>query len=285
MAANYTGLGLDLQAVVKRAYDNLLYRSSFMNFVNANYIGEVRQTGTPMIEIMRQKAVSVTTASSTPNITSALTPTLASYDQVKVDLTELRVNYSINISPLVSNIAQAISGQMDLEDAAVAKAIDTYGFDKMFDNTTQSFTWNPSTQQDYIDNLNTLRSTLFNKDVYDDYRLGLEAVEYGRFVSALTSILKYETLSGKEGVDRGVVGNAYGILCFPINTNVLTNSEKGYFASEIGVVGDAFFTQFNQWNGDRPGFPGMISIEGIVLFGANVVQPNAVVKLVASASA
>ena len=283
--ANYTGLGLDLQAVVKRAYDNLLYRSSFMNFVNSNYIGEVRQTGTPMIEIMRQKAVSVSTASSTPDITSALTPTLASYDQVKVDLTELRVNYSINISPLVSNIAQAISGQMDLEDSAVAKAIDTYGYDKMFDNTTQSFTWNASTQQDYIDNLNTLRSTLFNKDVYDDYRLGLEAVEYGNFVSALTSILKYETLSGKEGVDRGVVGNAYGIMCFPINTNVLTNSEKGYFASEIGVVGDAFFTQFNQWNGDRPGFPGMISIEGIVLFGANVVQPNAVIKLVASASA
>ena len=285
MAVNYTGLGLDLQAVVKRAYDNLLYRSSFMNFVNANYIGEVRQTGTPMIEIMRQKAVNITTASSTPDITSALTPTLASYDQVKVDLTELRANYSINISPLVSNIAQAISGQMDLEDAAIAKAVDTYGFDKMFDNTTQSFTWNPSTQQDYIDNLNELRSTLFNKDVYDDYRLGLEAVEYGKFVSALTSILKYETLAGKEGVDRGTIASAYGIACFPINTNVLTNSEKGYFASEIGVVGDAFFTQFNQWNGDRPGFPGMISIEGIVLFGANVVQPNAVIKLVASASA
>lgn len=285
MAVNYSGLGLDLQAVVKRAYDNLLYRSSFMNFVNANYIGEVRQTGTPMIEIMRQKAVSVTTASATPNITSALTPTLASYDQVKVDLTELRCNYSINISPLVSNIAQAISGQMDLEDAAIAKAIDTYGYDKMFDNTTQSFTWNATTQQDYIDNINTLRSTLFNKDVYDDYRLGLEAVEYGKFVSALTSILHYETLAGKEGVDRGTIANAYGIACFPINTNVLTNSEKGYFASEVGVVGDAFFTQFNQWNGDRPGFPGMISIEGIVLFGANVVQPNAVIKLVASASA
>lgn len=285
MAANYTGLGLDLQAVVKRAYDNLLYRSSFMNFVNSNYIGEVRQTGTPMIEIMRQKAVAVSTASSTPDITSALTPTLASYDQVKVDLTELRVNYSINISPLVSNIAQAISGQMDLEDAAVAKAIDTYGYDKMFDNTTQTFTWNPGTQQAYIDALNELRAKLFNKDVYDGYRLGLDATEYANFVSALTSILKFETLSGKEGVDRGTIANAYGIACFPINTNVLTNSEKGYFASEVGVVGDAFFTQFNQWNGDRPGFPGMISIEGIVLFGANVVQPDAVVKLVASASA
>lgn len=285
MAVNYTGLGLDLQAVVKRAYDNLLYRSSFMNFVNANYIGEVRQTGTPMIEIMRQKAVDITTATSTPNITSALTPTLASYDQVKVDLTEFRANYSINVSPLVSNIAQAISGQMDLQDSAIAKAIDTYGYDKMFDNTTQAFSWNPQTQQAYIDNLNTLRSTLFNKDVYDDYRLGLEAVEYGNFVSALTSILKYETLSGKEGVDRGTIANAYGIACFPINTNVLTNNEKGYFASEIGVVGDAFFTQFNQWNGDRPGYPGMISIEGIVLFGANVVQPNAVIKLVENASA
>ena len=285
MSVNYTGLGLDLQAVVKRAYDNLLYRSSFMNFVNSNYIGEVRQTGTPMIEIMRQKAVAVTTATSTPDITSALTPSLASYDQVKVDLTELRVNYSINISPLVSNIAQAISGQMDLQDAAVAKAVDTYGYDKMFDNTIDEFAWTPSTQQDYIDNLNDLRSLLFNKDVYDEYRLGLEATEYGKFVSALTSILKYETLSGKEGVDRGTIANAYGIACFPINSNVLTNGEKGYFASEVGVVGDAFFTQFNQWNGDRPGFPGMISIEGIVLFGANVVQPNAVLKLVETVSA
>ena len=33
---NYSTLNLDLQSVVKRAYDNLLYRSSFMNFLNSN---------------------------------------------------------------------------------------------------------------------------------------------------------------------------------------------------------------------------------------------------------
>lgn len=280
---NFTDLNLDLQGFAKRIYDNLLYRSTFMNFLNSNYIGELRSTGTPVIEIAKEKLVALNTH--TAEITTALTPGLASYDSVKVDLTELRKSYSVNISPLVANVAQAISGQVDLEDAAISKAIDTYGFDKLGKNEDiESSVWNFSTDAEYVQGLNNLKMTLFNADVYEGYKLGLEATEYGKFVAALTSLLKYETMAGVEGVDRGVVARAYGVDVFPINSGVLTNDEVGYFGSEIGIVGDAFFSQFNQWNGDRPGYPGMISIEGIVMFGAEVVKPEAVIKLVAEVS-
>ena len=275
---NYTAINLDLQGIVKRAYDNLLYRSSFMNFVNKNYIGEVRQTGVPMIEVMKQKVVAPTNLNGA-EITTGITPTLATYDSVKVDLTELRITYSVNVSPLVQNIAQAISGQIDLQDAAVAKAVDTYGYGKMAE-TANEYAWNFTTKDEYIDAINELKAQLFNKDIYDGYKLGLEANEYGKFVSALTTLLKYETLSGVEGVDRGDIARAYGVDIFAINSNVLTNGEKGYFASEIGIIGDAFFTQFNEWNGDRPGFPGYISVEGIVMYGAEIVKDEAVIKLV-----
>lgn len=280
---NFSDLNLDLQGFAKRVYDNLLYKSTFMNFLNKNYIGELRNTGTPVIEISKEKLVALNTH--TAELTEALTPGLATYDSVKVDLTELRKSYSVNISPLVANVTQAISGQVDLEDSAISKAIDTYGFDKLGTNEDiETFVWNFSTNEEYIGGLNSLKMTLFNADVYEGYKLGLEATEYGKLVSALTSVLKYETMAGVEGVDRGIVANAYGIEIFPVNSAVLTNDELGYFASEIGVVGDAFFSKFNQWNGDRPGYPGMISIEGIVMFGAEVVKPEAVIKLVAQAS-
>lgn len=280
---NFSDLNLDLQGFAKRVYDNLLYKSTFMNFLNKNYIGELRNTGTPVIEVSKEKLVALNTH--TAEITTALTPGLATYDSVKVDLTELRKSYSVNISPLVANVAQAISGQVDLEDSAISKAIDTYGFNKLGTNEDiETFVWNFSTNEEYIGGLNNLKMKLFNNDVYEGYKLGLEATEYGKLVSALTSVLKYETMAGVEGVDRGIVANAYGIEIFPVNSSVLTNDELGYFASEIGVVGDAFFSKFNQWNGDRPGYPGMISIEGIVMFGAEVVKHEAIIKLVAQAS-
>jgi hypothetical protein len=146
--------------------------------------------------------------------------------------------------------------------------------------STNEYAWNFTTKDEYIDAINELKASLFNNDIYDGYKLGLEANEYGKFVSALTTLLKYETLSGVEGVDRGDIARAYGVDIFAINSNVLTNGEKGYFASEIGIIGDAFFTQFNEWNGDRPGFPGYISIEGIVMYGAEIVKDEAVIKLV-----
>ena len=280
-------LSIDLQAFVKRVYDSLLYNSTFYNFLNENYIGAVRQTGAPIIEVIKTTPVSVNTRQ-TAEIQSALAPALSTYSSVKVDLTELAMDYSIRVpvSVVGSDITNALQDVIDLKDSAIAKAIDTYGYAKLKGTVTQAFQWAPANQQGYIDALNTLRATLFNKDVYGGYRLGLDALEYANYVSALTSILKFETMSGVEGVDRGTVARAYGIDAFEINSNyvnpvVADHSEtvKGYFFNSIAVVGDTFFGAFTQWNGDYPGFPGYFVIEGNMLFGAKVVRSDAIIKL------
>ena len=280
-------LSIDLQAFVKRVYDSLLYNSTFYNFLNENYIGAVRQTGAPIIEVIKTAPVSVNTRQ-TAEIQSALAPALSTYSSVKVDLTELAMDYSVRVpvSVVGSDITNALQDVIDLKDSAVAKAIDTYGYAKLKAGVTQAFQWNPANQQGYIDALNTLRAKLFNKDVYGGYRLGLDALEYANYVSALTSILKFETMSGVEGVDRGTVARAYGIDAFEINSNyvnpvVADHSEtvKGYFFNSIAVVGDTFFGAFTQWNGDYPGFPGYFVIEGNMLFGAEVVRGDAIIKL------
>lgn len=291
---NYAQVNLDLQAVIKRAYDNLLYRSTFMNFLNSAYLGEIRQTGTPRLEVVKQNASAITSTQNSPVMETALTPTLAGYDSVSVDLAQLRMNYSFRIPSLVleSGITQIVDGQIELQDAEVAKSIDTYGYNMLSTAITGSGdaketgsveVWNPADEKAYIEALNKLKSKLFNLNINDGYKLGLEAVEYGNFVSALTSLLKFETMAGVEGVDRGDVARAYGIDIFPINTNVLTEGVKGYFASEIGTVGDAFFSRFNEFNGSYPGFPGDYVAEGMILFGAQVVRPEAIVKLTATA--
>ena len=294
--ANFTQIGLDLQSVMKRTYANLLYRSSFYNFLNEAYIGEVRTTGTPIIEVMKQNATTINQRAAA-EMATAQTPALVGYNSVKVDLTQLPMDYSFRIPVLVtgSNIVNAIDEAVRLNDSQIAVKIDTFGFDKLADTITGSRTsgatafttgtvvaWAPATKEAYIDKLNELKATLFNLNVYDAYRLGLEAVEYGKLVAALTSVLKFETLAGVEGVDRGEIAKAYGIDIFPINTNVLTNSEKGYFASPVGVVGDTFFSSMVEYNGNYPGFPGYYVVEGNVLFGAEVVRPEAIIKLVAS---
>lgn len=282
---NFNQIGLDLQSVMKRTYANLLYNSSFYNFLNEDYIGDIRQTGAPRIEILKQKATTLNSRDYV-EMKNAVTPELATYDQEIVDLTDLRMDYSfrIPVTVLGSDVMGAIDGQIKLKDSAVAKQIDTYGFGKLFAGAGSSKVWNPATKEATIDLLNELKATLFNADVYDTYRLGLEAITYGGLVSALTSVLKYETLAGVEGVDRGEVARAYGIDIFPINTNVLTHSEKGYFASPVGTVGDTFFSSMVEYQGNYPGFPGYYVIEGNILFGAKVVRPECVIKLVASAS-
>lgn len=294
--ANFTQIGLDLQGVLKRSYANLLYKSSFYNFLNEMYIGDIRQTGTPIIEVMKQVKTTVNTRAAA-EMASAQTPALVGYNSVKVDLTQLPMDYSFRIPVLVtgSNIMNAIDEAIRLNDSEIAVKIDTFGYDKLADTITGSRTsgataettgtiaaWAPATKEAYIDLLNSLKATLFNLNVYDTYRLGLEATEYGKLVAALTSILKFETLAGVEGVDRGEVARAYGIDIFPINSSVLTNSEKGYFASPVAVVGDTFFSAMVEYNGNYPGFPGYYVVEGNVLFGAEVVRPEAVIKLVAS---
>lgn len=280
-------LNIDLQAFVKRVYDSLLYNSTFYNFLNENYIGEIRQTGAPIIEVIKTTPVSVNVRS-TAEIQSALAPALSTYSSTKVDLTELPMDYSIRVpvSVVGSDITNAIQDVVDLKDSAVAKQIDTYGYAKLKAGVSQAFQWAPANQQGYIDALNTLRATLFNKDVYGGYRLGLDALEYANYVSALTSVLKYETLAGVEGVDRGIIARAYGIDAFEINSNYINptvnghaETVKGYFFNSVAVVGDTFFDSFVQWNGNYPGFPGYYVIEGNMMFGADIVRGDAIIKL------
>lgn len=280
----YEELNLDLQSFAKRVYDSILYQSTFYNFLNTAYIGELRQTGAPVIEVAKTDKLSVNVRQ-TKEIQNRLNPALTTYSHTMVDLTELNMDYSVRVPLMItgSDITNAIQDAADLEDSAIAKQIDIYGYGKLAAATIDEFEWAPATQQDYIDNLNSLRAKLFNKDVVGEYRLGLGATEYAKYVSALTSILKFETLSGREGVDMGIIAKAYGINAFEINDNVLDGT-IGYFFNPIAVVGDTFFSAFVQHNSPQ-GYPGYYVIEGTQSFGAEVVRPEAIIRLVEEISA
>ena len=285
---NYTQEGvysLDLQSVAKRIYDSLLYRSTFYKFLNPNFIGELRNAGTPMIEVLKSAEATVNVRE-TKEITTALTPGLLGYNSVKVDLTELPMDYSIQIPVLVAgtNFINTLENAMDKKDQAVAKQIDTYGFGVLAAGVTNEAEWNPATKEDYISTLTSLKATLFNNNVYEDYRLGIAATEYGNLVAALTSVLKFETEAGRDGVTFGEIANAYGIDIFPINDTMLSD-EKGYFYNPLAVVGDTFFDSFVEYNGNYPGFPGYYVMEGNIMFGAKVIEEGAILKLVDEVSA
>jgi len=279
--ANFTEVGLDLQNTVKRIYQNIIYRSTFYKMLNDSYIGELRNAGTPMIEVMKSQDVTVNVRN-TKEIQTQLTPSLMGYNSVKVDLTELPMDYSIRIPILVtgSGIANALDSALQKKDSAVAKKIDTYGFNMLgADTNIVEKTWNPATKEEYIDTLTKLSADMFNNDFYDTYRMGLSATEYAKYVAALTSILKYETMAGVEGVDRGKIARAYGVDAFQIADAVL-GTTKGYFFNPMAVVGDAFFDAFVQHVSPQ-GWPGYFVFEGNVLFGAKVVEPKAIFRLVA----
>lgn len=281
---NYSEINLDLQGTAKRIYNSLVYNSSFYKMLNDDYVGELRQTGVPMIEIVKNDDITITTRA-TKEQTAATNPALAGFESVKVDLTDLVLEYSVRIPLLVagSDIYNTIQSTMDKKDSAVAKKIDEYGFGKLAKATLTEVEFTSSDTNTYIDIVNNLKATLFNKDVYETYRLGLSATEYAKYVSTITSILKYETMSGVEGVDRGVVANAYGVETFQINDAVLGKSGdktiKGYFFNKLAVVGDAFFNVFVQHTSPQ-GWAGYYIFEGVIMFGADVVEPNAIIRLV-----
>ena len=282
---NFTEINLDLQGVAKRIYESLLYRSSFYKMLNPNYIGEIRRTGTPMIEVLKSQDTTVNVRQ-TKEIANAITPSLQGYSSIKVDLTDLPMDYSIRIPVLVagSNIMGTLEDAMDKKDQAVAKAIDTYGFGKLETEVETERKFDPETKEEYIDELNAIKAVLFNKNVYEDYRLALSATEYAKLISALTSVIKYETAVGVKGVDMGTVSEAYGIEIFPVNDSVL-GDVKGYAFNPRAVVGDSFFDSMQLFNGNYPGFPGYFVIESNILFGAEVVEQNAIIKLVEEVSA
>ena len=280
----YSEINLDLQAFAKRVYESVLYQSTFYRFLNPNYIGELRQTGAPVIEIAKTKPLSVTKRA-TVEIQSDLSIALTEYDRTLVDLTELKLNYAIRVPVSVtgSDISNAIQDAADLEDAAIAEEIDKYGYGKLADATMDEYQWDPSTQQDYIDSLNELRAKLFNKKVTGNYRLGLGAGEYAKLVAALTSVIKYENVAVNDALSFGDMAYVYGIDIFEINDNVLEDA-KGYFFNPIAVVGDTFFSAFVQTASDVR-LPGYYCLSGNQLFGAEVVRPEAIIRLVEEVSA
>lgn len=278
-------INLDLQAFAKRTYESILYNSTFYKFLNMAYIGELRQVGAPVIEVAKTDALQVNVRA-TKEIQNRLNPALTTYKHTMVDLTELNMDYSIRVPLMVtgSDITNAIQDAADLEDSAIAKQIDTYGYGKLASANLEEFEWDPATKEQYIDLLTGLKAKLFNKDIYSDYRLGLGAVEYGKLVAALTSVLKFETLAGREGVDMGEVGRAYGVdAIFAINDSML-DDVKGYFFNPMAVVGDTFFSAFVQHNSPQ-GYPGYYVLEGTQSFGAEVVRPEAIIRLVEEVSA
>ena len=282
----YEEINLDLQAFAKRVYDSILYQSTFYNFLNPNYIGTLRQTGAPVIEVAKTNKLNVNVRS-TKEIQNRLNPELTTYAHTMVDLTELNMDYSIRVPMMVtgSDITNAIQEAADLEDSAIAKQIDVYGYTKLGGNANiEEVEWAPANAEGYISALNSLRATLFNADITGEYRIGLGATEYANYVSALTSVLKFETLQGREGVDMGIIARAYGISAFEINDNVLTEGVVGYFFNPIAVVGDTFFSAFVQHNSPQ-GYPGYIVLEGTQSFGAEVVRPEAIIRLIEDVSA
>lgn len=299
---NFTGVNLDLQGLMKRVYANLLYQSQFYKMLSRSDM-EVTRTGTPIIEVIKQLDTTLNIRDNVEIANEGLKTELAKYQSVKVDLTELPMDYSFRISPIVmgSGIERAIEGQIELKNAQVAKNIDIYGFNKLNSDITgpadgsmaytdgQITKWAPSNGTETIELINDLKSKLFDRDIYDGYLLGLRSDAYSYFISSLTSILKYETRAGVEGVDMGQIADAYGVSVFQINSNVVAKDKNkqdtnvvGYFANEIGVVGDTFWSSFAQYNGNYPGFPGYFVLEGNIMFGAKTVRPEAVIKLVES---
>ena len=299
---NFTGVNLDLQGLMKRVYANLLYQSQFYKMLSRSDM-EVTRTGTPIIEVIKQLDTTLNIRDNVEIANEGLKTELAKYQSVKVDLTELPMDYSFRISPIVmgSGIERAIEGQIELKNAQVAKNIDIYGFNKLNSDITgpadgsmaytdgQIAKWAPSNGNETIELINDLKSKLFYRDIYDGYLLGLRSDAYSYFISSLTSILKYETRAGVEGVDMGQIADAYGVSVFQINSNVVAKDKNkqdtnvvGYFANEVGVVGDTFWSSFAQYDGNYPGFPGYFVLEGNIMFGAKTVRPEAVIKLVES---
>lgn len=280
----YEELNLDLQAFAKRVYDSILYQSTFYNFLNTNFIGTLRQTGAPVIEIIKTTAPSVHVRS-TKEIQTALDPALTTYSHTMVDLTQLNMDYAIRIPLMVagSDIANAIQDAADLEDSAIAKQIDTFGYGKLAAANITEVEWDPATKDEYTSLLNSLRAVLFNKDVDGEYRLGLGATEYANLVSALTTLIHFENVEVNTGLTLGEMARVYGINIFEINDNVLDGA-IGYFFSPIAVVGDSFMSAAVQTSSDIR-YPGYYCLSFTQSFGAEVVRPEAIIRLVEEVSA
>lgn len=129
---NFTGVNLDLQGLMKRTYANLLYNSQFYKMLDRRWF-EVGRTGTPIIEVIKQLDTKLNIRNNVEIAQGGITNELATYNSVKVDLTELPMDYSFRVSPIVmgSGIERAIEGQIELKEAQISRQIDVYGFNKL----------------------------------------------------------------------------------------------------------------------------------------------------------
>lgn len=274
---NFTGINLDLQGLQRRIYANLLYQSQFYKMLNRDNLEIVRSTGTPIIEVAKGTDTPLNVRDNVEIGQSGVVNSLAKYNSVKVDLTELAMDYSFRISPLATtSLENAVRQQMDLKDAQVAHQIDVYGFGKLNETIigpedgSMAYTegqiekWAPTNGTETIEALTHLKSVMFDRNIYDGYILGLSSIAYSHLIAQLTSILKYETRAGVEAVDEGEVAEAYGVSIFQINSNVIEKNADGtktnaigYFGHEVATVGDTFFSAMAQYNGNFPGFPGL----------------------------
>lgn len=301
MNTNFS-VGLDLQGTMRLIYANLLYRSTYFDLLDRNYL-EAERTGMPIIEVILDKDTPLNRRKQFEIPDEGLKNTLATYNHVKVDLTQLPLDYSFRISPVILNsgIERAVDSQLERKNAQIAKEIDIFGYNKMNKAITgsedgsmayisgQISKWNPTTAQEVVDDITQLKAQLFNRDVYDTCYFALEAVSYAFTISKITQVLHYETKAGVEGVDRGEIANAYGVDFIEVNSNVISKDENGnannvigYFGNEIGQIGDLFFSSMAQYNGNYPGFPGYFVVEGNLSFGSEIIYPEAIIKIVGS---
>ena len=96
-------------------------------------------------------------------------------------------------------------------------------------------------------------------------------------------VIKFENVNVNGALSLGEMARVYGIDIFEINDNVL-DDVKGYFFNPIAVVGDTFFSAFVQTASDIR-YPGYYCISGNQMFGAEVVRPEAIIRLVEEVSA
>ena len=80
------------------------------------------------------------------------------------------------------------------------------------------------------------------------------------------------------GVTLGEIARVYGISIFEINNNVMEDA-VGYFFNPIAVVGDTFMSAFVSTSSDIR-YPGYFCLSGTQSFGAEVVRPEAIIRLV-----
>ena len=109
----YSELNLDLQAFAKRVYDSILYQSTFYKFLNTAYIGTLRQTGAPVIEVAKtdKLTVNVRETKEIQTLSKKMHNLIEKYNiksTKKVNITNVSFALIVNIFIFFKNITKMI---------------------------------------------------------------------------------------------------------------------------------------------------------------------------------